>query len=104
MPHKDSGSASPVHSLFHICATTHGATPGPSHRMLPSSPDPFPAPHPQATSEQSPTESLVSRFAKYYTPLVVLACLCLAFIPWAAGVEDHTVSCWVWHSAKRDAS
>ncbi|GAB4817246.1 hypothetical protein N2152v2_004292 [Parachlorella kessleri] len=43
----------------------------------------------KATAAQSPTETLVARFAKYYTPIVVLACLCLAFIPWAAGVDDH---------------
>ena len=37
----------------------------------------------EATAQQSRSEALVARFAKYYTPLVVLGCLCIAFIPWA---------------------
>jgi cation transport ATPase len=36
----------------------------------------------QATSRQSPAEAAVARFAKVYTPLVVVACLLLAFLPW----------------------
>jgi len=42
----------------------------------------------EATSKQSPMESLVSRFAAWYTPFVVAACAGVAFIPMIAGVED----------------
>ncbi|BDA49356.1 Cadmium/zinc-transporting ATPase HMA2 [Coccomyxa sp. Obi] len=42
----------------------------------------------EATSRQSPTETYVNRFAKWYTPIVVFACLCLALIPLAARVND----------------
>ena len=36
---------------------------------------------PQAQSERSPTESFVERFAKYYTPLVVVAAISVALVP-----------------------
>ncbi|EIE24921.1 heavy metal translocatin, partial [Coccomyxa subellipsoidea C-169] len=42
----------------------------------------------EATSRQSPMETFVVRFAKWYTPIVVAACLCLALIPLAARVDD----------------
>ena len=45
----------------------------------------------QATSRQSPMETFVVRFAKWYTPIVVAACLCLALIPLAARVDDPKV-------------
>ncbi len=35
----------------------------------------------QAQSERSPTESFVERFAKYYTPLVVVAAISVALVP-----------------------
>lgn len=43
----------------------------------------------QATSRQSPAETAVARFAKIYTPLVVLGCLLLAFVPWATCPVDE---------------
>lgn len=45
----------------------------------------------QATSEQSPTETLVSRFAKWYTPAVVAVCTCLALVPWLSGADNMRV-------------
>jgi Zn2+/Cd2+-exporting ATPase len=42
-----------------------------------------------ATSQRGPSETLVSRFAMIYTPIVVLACVCLAFVPWIFGVSDR---------------
>jgi len=45
----------------------------------------------QAASERSPLEGAVAKFAKYYTPLVLFAALCIAFLPWAAGHKDHKV-------------
>lgn len=45
----------------------------------------------QATARQSPTETYVNRFAKWYTPIVVFACLCLALAPLAARVNDPKV-------------
>ncbi|CAL8464237.1 g3772 [Coccomyxa elongata] len=42
----------------------------------------------EATARQSPTETYVNRFAKWYTPIVVFACLCLALAPLAARVND----------------
>ena len=33
-------------------------------------------------------ESMVSRFAAWYTPIVVIACAGVAFIPMIAGVAD----------------
>ena len=44
----------------------------------------------QATSRQSPSEAAVAKFAKYYTPLVVLACILLAFVPWSDPNADRT--------------
>ena len=45
----------------------------------------------EATAAVSPMETLVARFAKFYTPLVLVASACVAFIPWAAGRTDHKV-------------
>ena len=45
----------------------------------------------QATAAQSPTETLVQRFARVYTPLVLIATACVAFIPWICGKDDHKV-------------
>ncbi|KAK9829953.1 hypothetical protein WJX72_008845 [[Myrmecia] bisecta] len=41
----------------------------------------------QAAGQQSPTETLVARFAKWYTPTVVFACLLLIVIPAAVGAH-----------------
>jgi len=45
----------------------------------------------QAAAAQSPTETLVQRFARVYTPLVLLATACVAFVPFAAARTDHKV-------------
>jgi Cd2+/Zn2+-exporting ATPase len=50
----------------------------------------------QATSSQSPSEAAVAKFAKIYTPLVLLACLLLAFVPWADPDADRRA--WVYLS------
>lgn len=50
----------------------------------------------QATSSQSPSEAAVAKFAKIYTPLVLLACLLLAFVPWADPNADRRA--WVYLS------
>lgn len=42
-----------------------------------------------AAAQRSPLEGAVARFAKYYTPLVLLTALCIAFLPWAAGRSNH---------------
>ena len=46
----------------------------------------------QAAAAQSPTETLVQRFARVYTPLVLAATACVAFVPFAAGRPDHKVT------------
>jgi len=46
----------------------------------------------QATSRQSPAEAAVAKFARVYTPMVVAACLLLAFVPWANPDADRKVS------------
>lgn len=43
----------------------------------------------QATSRQSPSEAAVAKFAKFYTPIVVVGCLLLAFVPWANPNTDR---------------
>ena len=43
----------------------------------------------QATSRQSPSEAAVARFAKIYTPLILLACILLAFVPWSDPNADR---------------
>ncbi len=45
----------------------------------------------QAASQRSPLEGAVARFAKYYTPAVLVAALLIAFLPWAFGHNDHKV-------------
>ncbi|KAL4424213.1 hypothetical protein ABPG75_001514 [Micractinium tetrahymenae] len=37
----------------------------------------------QAASQQSPAEAAVTKFARIYTPIILLACALLAFLPWA---------------------
>ena len=44
----------------------------------------------EATSKQSPSEAAVAKFAKIYTPLVIVACLLLAFVPWSDPNADRT--------------
>ncbi|EFN58930.1 hypothetical protein CHLNCDRAFT_140903 [Chlorella variabilis] len=36
-----------------------------------------------AASEQSPAEALVAKFARIYTPVILVSCALLAFLPWA---------------------
>jgi Cd2+/Zn2+-exporting ATPase len=43
----------------------------------------------QATSRQSPAEAAVAKFARIYTPLVLVACLLLAFVPWSDPDADR---------------
>lgn len=43
----------------------------------------------QAASQQSPMETLVARFAKWYTPAVVAACLLLIIVP--AAMRKHNL-------------
>lgn len=45
----------------------------------------------QAASQQSPMETVVARFAKWYTPTVVLACVLLIIIPAAMRKDDLKV-------------
>jgi cation transport ATPase len=45
----------------------------------------------QATAAQSPMETMVQRFARVYTPLVLIATACVAFVPWIIGKHDHKV-------------
>jgi len=44
----------------------------------------------EAQSNRSDTEKLVDSFAKVYTPIIVLAALCMCTIPWAFGAEVGT--------------
>ncbi|CAL8460942.1 g473 [Coccomyxa elongata] len=48
----------------------------------------------QASMQKSPMESMVTRFAKWYTPIVVLAALCIVVIPIGLGVPDKRA--WVY--------
>lgn len=50
----------------------------------------------EATSRQSPSEQMVAKFAKVYTPLVLLACILLAFVPWSNPDADRKA--WVYLS------
>ena len=45
----------------------------------------------KAAAEQSPLETLVMRFARVYTPVVVAACILIAFLPWAFDSHHHKV-------------
>ena len=38
-----------------------------------------------ATKNKASTEKFITKFAKWYTPIVVFCAICLAFIPWACG-------------------
>ncbi len=46
----------------------------------------------QASMQKSPMDSMVTRFAKWYTPIVVLAALCIVVIPIGLGVANKRVS------------
>jgi Cd2+/Zn2+-exporting ATPase len=41
----------------------------------------------EAQSNRSPTEIFVDKFAKLYTPVVILLALCMCTIPWAVSLE-----------------
>ena len=43
----------------------------------------------EATSRQSPSEAAVAKFAKIYTPIVIVACVLIAFVPWANPNADR---------------
>lgn len=43
----------------------------------------------RAAGEKSPLEGAVAKFAKWYTPLVLFAAACIAFLPWAAPNQDR---------------
>jgi hypothetical protein len=88
-PTHDHSSVAAAHCAHAMAEAS--ATRDPGRRTMSPITGPCPAWRLQATAEASPTETLVARFAKYYTPVVVLACLCLAFIPWAAGAGNHRV-------------
>jgi magnesium-transporting ATPase (P-type) len=45
----------------------------------------------KAAAEQSPMETLVMRFARVYTPVVVASCILIAFLPWAFDSRHHKV-------------
>ena len=45
-----------------------------------------------AAAQRSPLEGAVARFAKYYTPVVLVAALLIAFVPWATNSsKSHKV-------------
>ena len=45
-----------------------------------------------AAAQRSPLEGAVARFAKYYTPAVLVAALLIAFVPWATNSsKSHKV-------------
>ena len=44
----------------------------------------------QAAAQRSPLEGAVAKFARFYTPVVLVAALCIAFVPWAVK-SDHKV-------------
>lgn len=46
----------------------------------------------KAASEQSPMEKLVTKFARVYTPAVVVACVAIAFLPWLFDSQHHKVN------------
>ena len=41
----------------------------------------------EAAANRSPTEKMVDEFAKYYTPLVILASMCMCTFPWLVSKE-----------------
>ena len=43
----------------------------------------------EATSRQSPSEAAVAKFARIYTPIVIIACILIAFVPWANPNADR---------------
>ncbi|EIT86449.1 heavy metal-transporting ATPase [Fictibacillus macauensis ZFHKF-1] len=50
-----------------------------------------------ASSKKAPTENLITKFAKYYTPFVVMAATALAFIP-PLLIADATFSQWIYRA------
>ncbi len=50
----------------------------------------------EATSKKAHTERFITKFAKFYTPIVCLLAVCLAFIPWLILKNDITV--WIYRS------
>ncbi|KIY98833.1 zinc, cobalt and lead efflux system [Monoraphidium neglectum] len=52
----------------------------------------------QATGQQSPSEALVARFARIYTPVVMAVCVLLAFLPWAFTYDADRRKEWVYLS------
>ena len=50
-----------------------------------------------AQAQRSPTELVVDRFAKIYTPIVVLTALLMATVPWVATDKDNALD-WVYSS------
>jgi magnesium-transporting ATPase (P-type) len=53
-----------------------------------------------AAAQRSPLEGAVARFAKYYTPVVLVAALLIAFVPWATNSsKSHKVLLLTCHAA-----
>lgn len=50
-----------------------------------------------ASSKKAPTENFITKFAKYYTPIVVLAAIAVAFIP-PLIIPAATFSVWVYRA------
>lgn len=50
-----------------------------------------------ASSRKAPTENFITKFARYYTPLVVFAALALAIIP-PLIIEEATFADWIYRS------
>lgn len=46
----------------------------------------------EATSRQSRSEAAVAKFAKFYTPVVIVVCLLIAFLPWYDSNADKKAS------------
>ena len=45
-----------------------------------------------AALQQSSMETLVTRFARVYTPVIIAVCLAVAFVPWAVDGRENKVS------------
>lgn len=50
-----------------------------------------------ASSKKAPTENFITKFARYYTPVVVFSALALALIP-PLVIEDATFSQWIYRA------
>ncbi len=46
----------------------------------------------EATSRQSRSEAAVAKFAKFYTPIVIIVCTLIAFVPWHDSSVDKKTS------------